>query len=1225
MTVLPPMPGYTTNPTSGAVIPSLPSTTKALQRKYTTLGPQLSAFPSPIVNSLIQFDTQRAMRGAQPLSKQQTAAVLASALTGQAATPPPDRSTSIFSIPGNAVHDLQQIVTSIPRLPRALYQEAKALPSAPAQISKALSAGSPSKVIAGLTETPGLRLIPGAYTAHNLATGQADEALRHPLMTLLDLYPAAKSAGLTEAVSKQVSTVAGRAAASPLGQEAIRGVKGNAGVQFVKQAFGKDARADASRFYHANKTLQRAVEDDPAIALKQKYASLTPEQHSRVSQALELGDSSIYDTLTPVEQALHDEYKLTALPRVTEMGIDEGLVAAIDNYGGAPEVLDVKTAAKFRKKQRLTEIATQEADIRSAILEPTTDIASLTEKGAIAALAPKSFFTNNAQRTHYLQGVTHALDSAGVDATPLRAAIQSVVKRESTWDDLAQTFRDYPSTATQRIATPDPAAIIDTFSAQARQNPKMAQFIDQLKRGNYSAALDHANGINKRTRFLPDNWDEVLDSVRQLNTRKKFLDRPPVFSDKAVARALRSEDKFVTANPPARFKPAIIKRAEDDVVAQFPTTDPDFPAIIQAVTERNYSQYPGLADIMQSSVDDIAKTWQTLRSDGLDPVFIHHVTPSSANKLTHPTVLGHTTTENWVNRRTLDVTPYVQDATVGLSHQAMETLQRIGTQAYLDDWVATWGRHAESTLNDRPPLIEDFIEPARRRFPDDPSMVRAEAERLMKKQYAVFDPNSILPKGSRLTNFGSEPIWVPKNNLRNLERMHTPLSNGFTAIMDPIMKVFRTSLLPLSPRWQINNIAGGGMIAAVDDPMILTYVPKAIAMFRKNGEVPEYVQKVADRIGIGTGIGSVPRESLEWNATAATTLFQHSAGKTLARLYEQTGSAREAASNFVQKAYKANEFMDDTYRAAAFMRGYDKALTKGLSKVEAEASGVNMARRILQRWDEMTPIERSVMRYTFPFYGWVAQIMPYVLKYPFDHPWRAAIMSSFTRNEIADQGTGLPERFLNAFFLGNPDSSGNIKAIQTGGMNPFGGVANYFTWAGFTGNVNPVIGSVLEALGVDTMNGGPELYPDLEYDPESGRLVTRGQSFIPTLLGNVIPQSRILTDLFSTSSEFKEMLKSNPEAAARRMMSQAGLPIIYRNYNLPQEQFKAELARENAQSEAKSKALKSGDISSLNKYPALRGYVAQLQALRASGQLRPYQPNVESSNLSAALKQALIP
>lgn len=1253
MTNLPPIPSaYLNQPaaTSGPIVTSLPSTTAAFTRKYQTLAPQLNQLPPAVVNALYQYDQQRAMRGAQPLGKQQTFNVLSSALTGQAATPEKQRGTGIFNLPGNAIHDLSTILASIPRLPHAIAQEITQLPQVPEDITNALAQPTIGSKLAALTETPGIRMVPGAYTVHNVASGQPGEILRHPLMTLLDIYPAAKQVGLTGKLAEQISTVSGKVGELTPVKDLAQTVRGNRGYQFLQELSSKEARQVASENYRFDKLVERDFENSPQLKFGvEAHNTLTEPERIQATTAATMNQAAI-DALPDHLQPFANQIRLQA-DLMADVGTQEGIVSKAQNYGGQgyTEILDNKTFRKWTAKNQLATIAKMEGEIRNAIIDPVASghtPESLSTLGAQAAAADAGRFGGVNGRLHYLRGITHALDSLGYDAKVLRDAINESApqvprNRRLSSSQLADVFQQFPNRANQLTPVPDSATILDNFRPAARRDPKIAVFTDHLNRGNYQAALEVAKQIDKRSTFRPDDWEQVVESTRRLRDQSKYLTSDPVFTEKKVNSIVNKLEKFERNNYPAKYKPEITRRALDKV-ARIHAEEPDWPTISKLIAEKNFSQYPGLTEEVAKAMNEVGRTWQQIRDEspiGEGPAFVHEVSPSAAQVMLHPQVLPKNLNESWANRRTNDLTSAVPDAAISIPHQAFELIRRQRSEQYVDFLEKTHGSYAEQPMEflddngnlvTKPAIIDEFLDRARRKYPDDPSRVRIEVERLMRREYGEFDPSRFGFKGAKLTNLGKQDtIWMRKTVLRNLERMATPLDNGFTALLDPTMNAFRVSVLGLSPRFQVNNLVGGGIIAAVEDPGILTHFFPMVKMFREaakgTGEVSPEIQAVADRIGIGTGQGQLPRESLIWGKNEATLLHQFMAGRTLGRLFDEAGGAvGKAIGGVTERAFKLNQFVDDAYRAAAYMRGYEKAGV-GLSEVERIEAGVHLARKVLQRWDEITPLERSIMRYTFPFYGWMKHIVPYVLRYPFDHPWRAEIFSNFARNERNDLGTGLPDRFLNAFFLGHPDKNGNIKAIQVGGMNPFSGVANYMTWQGFVGNLNPVAQAVLEALGVDTQSGGPELFPEISYDPESGRVVNRGKSFLPALVANVIPQSQILTAMLGANGDFKSLLQSNPEAAARQLISAGGFPLLYRSFNLPEEQFKAELARESAQNAAKSKALKSGNLDSLNQYPALRGYVAQLQALQAQGKLAPYNPNQQQASILAALGQAANP
>jgi len=295
-----------------------------------------------------------------------------------------------------------------------------------------------------------------------------------------------------------------------------------------------------------------------------------------------------------------------------------------------------------------------------------------------------------------------------------------------------------------------------------------------------------------------------------------------------------------------------------------------------------------------------------------------------------------------------------------------------------------------------------------------------------------------------------------------------------------------------------------------------------------------------------------------------------------------------------EKLYDFNAFFDDSYRVASYWDAYDKAMKKGATAENAAAKAVGETRRVLQDWMGMTPMERSVMKSLVPFYGFMSHAMRYVMQFPLDHPLRAEFMSKMAQAELEDMD-GLPKRFLSSLFFGSMDENGGRNAINLAPMNPFGDVANMMTVEGFLGSTNPVLQTMFQMVGLD--QGKADLYPSLRYDANPGRLSAMNANPLMALLDNTIPQSGLVTAMLGMNSEFNEQLLRDPAAAQRFLLSSMTVPILWREYNVPQEQFKAELARMDAETKVKNEALKTGDWSEALRYPNLAKYLAALDAL----------------------------
>lgn len=1180
------------------IIQRLPDTQSALQNKYRSNPSLYAGAPTPIANALLALDVQRASKGQNPLSVRQSQLALQAAMSGEAATPPPDK--GFFE---SVTSDLGTILKSIPRLPAALYNEARLLPTIPTELNKAMAGGGGFvDQISRVAEIPGVRMIPGSYIAANL--DDPGELLNHPLFTALDILPAKNIKVGGKTIGKRVSEPT-KKALTPLGQQLGATRPG----EFVREAFGTMARDVAQLEAMATAKMREAAygvglikDNDPltrmvreAGTLRKKYASITEERRRDLTKLMSEDDLAIRNLRGDELAFVNDSRRIS--DELGHYGVGQGLLQIIDG-----EVYDLDSAARILRARKKASVAQDYGDIRTEILTPT-DVDSVATK--IANVTKKEYLSPK-DKVKLIEGYAHALEAQDINARPIFDKIRDYRNTKSPAkysDDEFATWWEQTKDTLEPRREIDLESIIAQVNKHAATDPIAARIRDHLKAARFQEAQQAAKQAGRRKTYIIPEIDDLVYSLERDKTQARYFKSVERYDEKAVARTQKTMEKIEKRLAPARFHPTIDRRTQQTLIAQSKakfSSDPDWDTIFQALQERNYSWLSREGYIPQAEMraiqNDIRGTWQDLKVAGHDPVFVHKLSENQLGSIKYPRVLERIPRPSSTLKRSWNTSAHVDDISVALTHQGMEWLARRGSEEFIDTILSKWGKNQAE-------IIDRYVAAARKvaKSPDD---VMAVAERMAKKEWAPYNPTNIVNwPAPKLKRWSDEQVWLPKTVANTIQRMHTPPGGRLTAISDPIMNVFRTSLLPLSPRWHVYNILGGGMVLTVGaGPQAWRFLKQAFKTARA-GEVPE---------GVPRGIGTVPRDFLEWSEGSLQkpleAIFQYKGGQTLRRLFDEAQGARTKFGEVIDASYKWNGIFDDMYRSMAYLQAESSALKKGLSPDQASKAGVELARKVFQQWDRMTPIERTIMRFIFPFYGWTSHVMKFALQYPFDHPIRTAIVGSFARNELDDMGSGLPERFLNMFFLGDTDENGNVKALNLAGMNPFSDVANNFTFAGFLGQTNPLISTAFQAAGVDIGNGGPELFPNMQYDAETGRLKFASRNPAMILMESIFPQSRVLTGFADASSEFQQLLRTNPEAAGRLLMSQAGLPVIFRTVNIPQEIAKSELARDESQSEALNQALKTGDWDTANNYPNLRPMLDQIRALQESGQLQSFTP-----------------
>ena len=164
--------------------------------------------------------------------------------------------------------------------------------------------------------------------------------------------------------------------------------------------------------------------------------------------------------------------------------------------------------------------------------------------------------------------------------------------------------------------------------------------------------------------------------------------------------------------------------------------------------------------------------------------------------------------------------------------------------------------------------------------------------------------------------------------------------------------------------------------------------------------------------------------------------------------------------------------------------------------------------------------------------------------------------------------------------------------------------------AGFISATNPAIQATLAGIGVK--RGTAELHPTLRYDEATGQLAADHTNPLQARVYGAIPQAQIGTALLGANSDFKDQMARDPWTAYRSLMAAGGIPLLWRGLNIPQEQAKAEVAREKSAKSVLAAAQKSGDWSEALQYPTLAAYYQQIQTL-SPGQLAPFQARPDES------------
>jgi hypothetical protein len=262
------------------------------------------------------------------------------------------------------------------------------------------------------------------------------------------------------------------------------------------------------------------------------------------------------------------------------------------------------------------------------------------------------------------------------------------------------------------------------------------------------------------------------------------------------------------------------------------------------------------------------------------------------------------------------------------------------------------------------------------------------------------------------------------------------------------------------------------------------------------------------------------------------------------------------------------------------------ALKKGGGKLNDDA--IAQANKVFVDSNAMSPFERGVLRKVLPFWGFTRHIMRYLMTYPVDHPIRTSILINLANQHQADWTSGLPQTMQFMFYLGAPDSNGNVTAVDYRSIDPFRSFYNDFTLGGLLSQTNPAIQFAAQESGINVLSATPELYPTTHYDPYTGTMVAdRPKGVALSALEAMIPEVQGADALFQMSDQYRNLKISDPQAFQHRVYTTLGIPFGPEQMNIPLKVETAQLKRYRDADTAINQAMQSGDFTSAKRYASV--------------------------------------
>lgn len=358
-----------------------------------------------------------------------------------------------------------------------------------------------------------------------------------------------------------------------------------------------------------------------------------------------------------------------------------------------------------------------------------------------------------------------------------------------------------------------------------------------------------------------------------------------------------------------------------------------------------------------------------------------------------------------------------------------------------------------------------------------------EATKTMLKQLM---PDAIV---GALQNTTGELMAVPRHladQLQKAVRLNMPWN--IRLFFDSPTQVWRASVLAFSPRWLVNNLLGNTYMQLLKNPKALAETirmvldPEYKAMWRhfSGGAFPE---------GVDRGLFFEQTNLLKQGKYGYAEIAAPD-------IVAQTRKVMESAP--VKRLSKTAEFsrnlqgiIEDSFRQGSYAAEYKAAfkasmmehggqwlkgkqmlehlMEKGPENPELISRAIHQVNRTLGDYTNLSSFERNIVRrFAMPFYAFYKHAAKYALSFPFEHPYKAAVMRYLDTLDREFEGE-LPEFMRGATMIGHI-AEGDPLFLRTKNWNPLEGVIPGPT--GLFAQLHPIFRMLTEQMmGVSTMTG----------------------------------------------------------------------------------------------------------------------------------------------------------
>lgn len=598
-------------------------------------------------------------------------------------------------------------------------------------------------------------------------------------------------------------------------------------------------------------------------------------------------------------------------------------------------------------------------------------------------------------------------------------------------------------------------------------------------------------------------------------------------------------------------------------------------------------------DLFDKEFEEVGHTWQVLSYMGYDPAWVPSRTTKDVAFAQRPYLDIKdrvTKLSNMYERTGSTINDEVMDPVIALHTAAVELLTHQKLVSFHEGMIGKLTVKAEDIDREWETVKDAEIRRVTKSGKNPLSTMGISENNLktdwINDHYAEYNPTEYGIKSVDYASWFNPAegiVYLPKfikDGLDKMQRSERGISDlPFEKAIVKGNSMFKSTLLTFSPRYAFHMSVGQAfMVMLKTDPVYLSKLGQAYALIKSG--------KVDPRLPTHVSYDD-----------AAVPVHQYLAGRTMGRLFHEStmqrfldehgrvATAAEKGAGILNGFHHIVTLTNNMQRVAVYLtqlerRGGDAA---------AEDEALALTTKIFGDTRRMSPMERTITKTLIPFYGWTRTVLGYALSLPADNPWRVMILGNLSEQEQNDWNSSLPDNMKYLMFLGQPDASGNVTAIDVRGIDPMRDVGTYFTLAGFTSMFSPYIQAVGDLAGINPSTATPELYPDITYNDFYGTEQAKpdiAQGAANAIEG-IVPQAAALDYAFKISSQMKYSRANDTKGFAYTLADYLNLPYLPQHINIRQEIARTTVDRYSVLEQQVEQALQTGNFSGLMGYNAV--------------------------------------